>query len=145
MKNISGSFFELWKEGSDELYFSAFRTPPTITTQLIDRGQSKDKRMASWNVYVFPNRDNTQIHWENNAFQFYCIFGGEEQSILPTRRCQISSCMEGRNIQRWFYHTSVPLLSAVHSLSLVTKWLGQMRQNMWRNKTRLDKVLCSLL
>lgn len=86
---VSEGFFEVWKEWSDKLYFLACRTRPTISTQLIDRGQSEDKRMASWKVQLFP---------------------------------------------KWVHHTAVPLLSAVHSLYLVTYCLGQMRWFILRNK-----------
>lgn len=61
-------------EWCDEQYFSVCRARPTISTQLIDRGQSKDKRMASWKVYVFPNWDSTHICWQNKTFKSYCNF-----------------------------------------------------------------------
>lgn len=43
------------------MYFSAWGTKPTILTQLIDPGQSEDKRLAFYKVSVFPNWEHTNM------------------------------------------------------------------------------------
>lgn len=75
-------------------------------------GQSKDKRMASWKVYVFQNGDNTQISWENNTFKYYCNFLMESYKAFYQQG-------DIRFLLAWkeatFGCDSTPLLSAVLS------------------------------